>query len=177
MAEQRIPNPQVGGSSPSVRVSAKLCCVLFQRVWQMSSKGAGASIIPELFRLALYKPTQGKMVRQATFIAIAVVAAFGCFSLSAGPLGGEGQAVRVGVPLAVWLLLCWVTFRVVNVPRFADFLISVESELEKVVWPGRKQVMQSTVVVIFTMLFLGVFLSVIDYVWKWFFSLIRFIEY
>ncbi len=143
----------------------------------MSSKGAGASIIPELFRFGIYKANQGKMVRQATFIAVALVAAFGCFSLSAGPLGGEIQPVRVGVPLVVWLASCWVAFRAVNIPRFADFLISVESELEKVVWPGRKQVMQSTVVVIVTMLFLGIFLSVVDYVWKWFFSLIRFIEY
>ncbi len=143
----------------------------------MLSKGAGASIIPELFRLGLYKANQGKMVRQATFVAFAVIVAFGCFSLSAGPLGGEGQSVRVGLPLGIWLLLCWVAFRVVNVARFADFLISVESELEKVVWPGRRQVMQSTIVVIVTMLFLGVFLSVVDYVWKWLFSLIHFIEY
>ncbi|MCP4785146.1 MAG: preprotein translocase subunit SecE [Fuerstiella sp.] len=117
------------------------------------------------------------MVRQATFIAVAVLVAFGCFSLSNGPLGGDDQPVRIGVPLGIWVLLCWVAFRVVCVPQFADFLISVESELEKVVWPGRRQVMQSTVVVIVTMLFLGTFLSGVDFVWKWFFSLIRFIEY
>ena len=143
----------------------------------MSSKGAGAAIIPELFRFGLHKPSQGRMVRQATFIAIAVVVAFGCFSLSAGPLGGEDQPIQVGVPLGIWLVLCWVTFRIVNVPRFADFLISVESELEKVVWPGRKQVVQSSIVVIVTMLFLGAFLSAVDFIWKWFFSLIHFIEY
>jgi len=143
----------------------------------MSSKGVGASLIPELFRFGLYKPTQGRLVRQATFIAIALTVAFGCFSLSAGPLGGEGEAISVGVPLVIWLLLCWVAFRVVNVPRFADFLISVESELEKVVWPGRKQVTQSTIVVIATMLFLGLFLFVVDQVWRILFSWIHFIEY
>jgi len=143
----------------------------------MSSKGAGASLIPELFRFALYKPTQGRLVRQATFIAIALTVAFGCFSLSAGPLGGEGDAISIGVPLAIWLVLCWVAFRVVNVPRFADFLISVESELEKVVWPGKKQVMQSTVVVIATMLFLGLFLFVVDQFWRILFRAIHFIEY
>jgi len=143
----------------------------------MSSKGAGASIFPELFRFGLYKPTQGKLVRQATFVALAVVFAFGCFSWSVGLLSNEDQVVRVGVPLGVWLLLCWVAFRVVNYSRFAEFLISVESELDKVVWPGRRQVMQSTVVVIVTMVFLGVFLSVVDFIWKWFFSAIRFIEY
>lgn len=143
----------------------------------MSSKGAAASIIPELFRFGLYKPNQGRMVRQVTFIAIALAVAFGCFSLANGLLGGEDQPIQVGVPLGIWVVLCWVGFRVVNVPRFADFLISVESELEKVVWPGRKQVMQSTIVVIVTMLFLGVFLAVVDFVWKWFFSVIHFIDY
>lgn len=143
----------------------------------MSSKGAVASLIPELFRFGLYKPNQGRLVRQATLAAIAVTMAFGCFSLSNGLLGGEDQLMRVGVPLGVWLLLCWIAFRVVNYPRFADFLISVESELEKVVWPGRKQVMQSTVVVIVTMLFLGFFLFAVDTIWRWFFTLVRFIEY
>ena len=143
----------------------------------MSSKGVGASLIPELFRFGLYKPTQGRMVRQVTFLAIAVVVAFGCFSLSVGPLGGRDQPVRLGAPLAIGLVLCWIAYRVVNIPRFADFLISVESELEKVVWPGRKQVMQSTIVVIVTMLFLGVFLFGVDMIWRWFFSLIHFIEY
>ena len=143
----------------------------------MSSKGVGASIIPELFRFGLYKPNQGKLVRQVTFIALAVVCAFGCFSLSNGPLGTAEQPIRIGVPLGIWVVLCWVSFRVVNLQQFAEFLISVESELDKVVWPGRKQVMQSTVVVIVTMLFLGAFLFAVDFIWKWLFSLIHFIEY
>ena len=143
----------------------------------MLSKRPLAAIFRELFRFGLYKPAQGKMVRQATFIAVAVLVVFGCFSLSNGLLGGDDQPVRIGVPLGIWVLLCWVAFRVLNVPQFADFLVSVESELEKVVWPGRKQVMQSTVVVIVTMLFLGAFLSGVDFFWKGFFTLIRFIEY
>ena len=142
----------------------------------MSSKGAGASIIPELFRFGLYKPTQGRLVRQATFIAIALVVAFGCFSLSNGLLGGYEQPVRIGVPLGIWVVLCWVAFRIVNVPRFADFLISVESELEKVVWPARKQVMQSTIVVLATMLFMGLYMFGVDQIWRVFFSLIKFSE-
>lgn len=142
----------------------------------MSAKGA-ASILPELFRVSLYKPTQGRLVRQATFIGVALLCAFGAFSLSNGPLGGEDQTIRVGVPLVIWLLCCWVAFRAVNIPRFADFLVAVESELEKVIWPGRKQVVQSTIVVITTMVFLGVFLSAVDFAWKAFFRFIRFIEY
>lgn len=143
----------------------------------MSSKGIRASVLPELIRFGLYKANQGRRVRQATFFGALLVAAFGAVTLSNGPLGPTEQAVRVGVPLIVWVLCAWLAYRAVNVPRFADFLIAVESELEKVAWPARQEVMQATVVVLATMLFLGTFLFLMDYVWRWFFSLIHFIEY
>lgn len=117
------------------------------------------------------------MVRQFTFFAIVVVAAFGCITLSNGPLMSSEKSIQVGVPAAVWLVCCWVAFRIVNFPRFADFLVSVESELEKVTWPSRQEVLQATVVVLFTMFFLGLFLFLIDLVWTWLFSVIGFTEY
>ena len=94
-----------------------------------------------------------------------------------GPLGQSDKAIQVGVPLLIWAATAWVAFRIVNVPKFADFLVSVESELEKVTWPGRNEVVQATIVVLSMMLFLGVFLFVIDLVWTWLFSLIHFTEY
>lgn len=143
----------------------------------MSSKSAVGSFLPELFRLSLYKPTQGRLVRQTTFIGLVLIAAFGCLGLANGPLGGEEQTVRVGVPLAIWAVASWFAFRAVHVPRFAEFMIAVDVEREKVVWPGRQQVVQSTIVVIFVMFAMGAFLAIVDLVWKWFFSLIHFIEY
>lgn len=143
----------------------------------MSSKSAGASLLPELFRFGIYKSNQGRMVRQFTFFAIVVVAAFGCITLSNGPLFSYDKSIQVGVPAAVWVLCSWVAFRIVNLPRFADFLVSVESELEKVTWPGRQEVVQATVVVLCTMFFLGLFLFMIDLVWTWLFSVIGFTEY
>lgn len=143
----------------------------------MSSKFAVSSVLPELFRLSLYKPSQGRLVRQSTFICLVLVAAFGCLGLANGPLGGEEQAYRVGVPLAIWAVVSWISFRIIHVPRFADFMIAVDVEREKVVWPGRQQVMQSTVVVIVVMFAMGAFLAVVDLIWKWFFSMIHFIEY
>ncbi len=143
----------------------------------MSSKSAAASLLPELFRFGIYKPNQGRMVRQFTFFAIAVLAAFGCITLANGPLVPYSQAVKVGVPLAIWLFFCWIAYRVVNIPRFADFLVSVESELEKVTWPTRNEVVQATIVVLCTMFFLGLFLFLIDLLWSWLFGFIGFTEY
>ena len=71
----------------------------------------------------------------------------------------------------------WVAFRAVNVPKFADFLVAVESELEKVTWPSRHEVIQATIVVLVAMFSLGVFLFLIDLLWTWLFSFIGFPEY
>lgn len=144
----------------------------------MSSKTVGLSLLPELLRFGIYKPNQGRMVRQFTFFALAIIAAFGCITLANGPLGTNPQiALRVGVPLAVWCIASWIAFRLVNVPRFADFLVSVESELERVTWPSRREVIQATVVVLCTMFFLGLFLFLIDLLWTWLFGMIGFTEY
>ncbi len=117
------------------------------------------------------------MVRQFTFFAVIVIAAFGCVTLSSGTLMQYGKGIQVGLPVAVWIIFGWVAFRLVNVPRFADFLVSVESELEKVTWPSRKEVIQATVVVLLTMFSLGLFLFLIDLLWTWLFSAIGFTEY
>lgn len=143
----------------------------------MSSKSAGASLLPELFRFGIYKSSQGRMVRQFTFFGIVIIAAFGCLTLYNGPLISTGKSIQVGFPLAIWAVCCWVAFRVVNFPRFADFLVSVESELEKVTWPTRHEVVQATVVVLSMMFFLGAFLFLIDLLWTWFFGLIGFTDY
>lgn len=143
----------------------------------MSGKSVGADLIPELFRFSIYKANQGRMVRQFTFFGIAILAAFGCVTLANGALLSSGRAMQVGVPSLVWVACCWVAFRVVNYPRFADFLVSVESELERVTWPSKHEVIQATIVVLATMLFLGVFLFLIDLLWVWLFSAIGFTEY
>ena len=149
----------------------------------MSSKGVGAEVLPELFRFGLYKSRQGRLVRRATLVCLAVLSFFGCVAL-AGQLQGVladspqyAQYVRLGVPAAVWVVCCWVAFRAVNVPKFADFLISVEAELERVIWPGRQEVIQATIVVLAVMFSLGMFLTVADLVWKWLFRLVGFIDY
>ncbi len=143
----------------------------------MSSKSASVSLLPELFRFGIYKPNQGRRVRQFTFFAIVIVAAFGCLTLANGPMVSYGKSVQLGVPLGIWLVFCWIAFRAVNFSRFADFLVSVESELEKVTWPSRREVVQATIVVLCTMFFLGLFLFLIDLLWTWLFSVIGFTEY
>ena len=131
----------------------------------MSSKGVGVEVLPELFRVALYKSRQGRLVRRATFICLALLTGFGAIAL-AGQLQGVSEYVRIGVPLLVWAACCWVSFRAVNVPKFADFLISVEAEMNKVSWPSRTELIRSSMVVIFMMFFLALVLFGFDVIWQ-----------
>ena len=143
----------------------------------MSSKSVGMSLLPELFSVGLYKANQGRMVRQFTFFGVVILVAFGCLTLSNGPLLSVGRGLQVGLPFGLWGVGSWLAFRAVNLPLFADFLISVESELARVTWPARTEVIQATVVVISTMFFLGAFLFVIDLIWTYTFTLMGFSEF
>jgi len=70
-----------------------------------------------------------------------------------------------GVPLVVCGLCLWVIFRLVNYPRFAEFLISVEAEMNKVSWASKQELYRATVVVLSTMVLLGAVLMVYDTIW------------
>lgn len=48
--------------------------------------------------------------------------------------------------------------------RIAKFFRELKSELKKVVWPTKKQVLKNTLVVVACVLVLGVFIWVFDYV-------------
>ncbi len=56
------------------------------------------------------------------------------------------------------------------------FLIEVRNELKRVTWPSRKEVYATTVVVILTSIFFGLYLFILDYglnsgfqaIFKWF---------
>ena len=73
-----------------------------------------------------------------------------------------------------WRLGVWFSFRLVNVPRFADFLIAVEAEMNKVSWPTRKELFRSSIVVIVVFLLLTAVLFVYDIVWRLLFEALGF---
>jgi preprotein translocase subunit SecE len=107
------------------------------------------AFLQELFRFGLYKRTQGRVVRQVTFAACAIIVAMGCLALSNDMADADSQTVRYMVPLAVLAAGCWACFRLVQMPQFADFLISVEAEMKKVAWPKRRELINASIVVIF----------------------------
>lgn len=147
------------------------------------------AFLQELFHVGLYKRSQGRATRQVTFAAVAVALAAGLYQLH-GILGtalvgwpggwlaylnlGRNEAVeaivrqgvRHGLPFALLLLGLWAAYRLVNLPSFADFLIAVEAEMNKVSWPTRAELYRSSIVVLVTIFALAAVLFVFDAFWK-----------
>ena len=134
---------------------------------------ASASIWQELFlETGLYKRSQGRIARQVTFAAIAITIVLGVWQLYSALSINESGWVKYGVPGAILAVGIWLTFRIVNLPRFADFLISVEAEMNKVSWPSRGELIRSSVVVVFVIFFLAVLLFGYDIFWQTIFTAI-----
>jgi preprotein translocase subunit SecE len=144
-----------------------------------------------LFSLGFYKRSQGRIARQATFAVLAVVVLLAGWSLlnympgkvlpftnlllkepEAGVVADTSLYDSVNnfgrymLPLALVLGGFWLAFRAMNIPQFADFLISVEAEMNKVSWPSRLEMYRSAIVVIITIFGLAFLLFGYDVVWQ-----------
>ncbi len=142
----------------------------------MAKSKSESAFVGVLLNFDLYKRNQGRLARQLTAVAIAVVVFFGAWTLSQGVLADYEPGLRNGIPLAIAAIGVWFVFRLVNYPRFADFLISVEAEMDKVSWASRSELYRATIVVLVTMFFLGFVLLFYDIFWRWFFKLIGFLQ-
>jgi preprotein translocase subunit SecE len=139
-----------------------------------------SGFIQELFTTGLYKRNQGRLVRQVTCLTIWVFVAVAAYRIHQyllvksvrDLLGEERQAVSYLLAIALGGLGAWIGYRLVNWPKFADFLISVEAELNKVSWPTQKELVKASLVVIFTILFLSAVLFLYDAVWRLLFQTI-----
>jgi preprotein translocase SecE subunit len=69
------------------------------------------------------------------------------------------------VPGLLLLLGAWASYRLVNFPVFADFLIAVEAEMNKVSWPTRSELFRASTVVLILIFSLAIILGAYDLVW------------
>ncbi len=139
-----------------------------------TSPSGGSPLIANLLQTSFYKPTQGRIVRQLTALAIWLIVLMGCYRLYVTLRGGIDGArwAEYAIPLGMAMAGCWFGLRVVNWPRFADFLIAVEAEMKKVTWPSKQELIRASAVVIATIITLAITLFLFDVIWQWFFALI-----
>ena len=118
----------------------------------------------ELLRVEVYKRTQGRITRQVTFAGLAVAIGLGLWRLSS-IMAGKGMAYQYALPGLLLLAGLWACYRVVNLPAFADFLIAVEAEMNKVSWPTRFELFRASLVVLMLIFSLAIILFLFDYSW------------
>lgn len=140
------------------------------------STATGGSFFGELFHFNLYKRTQGRVARQVTFAAIAICFGMAAWRMFDAPEFGYDKWLDGGAkylfPSLVLAAGCWLAYRLVNMPKFADFLIAVEAEMNKVSWPSRAELIRSSLVVIFVIFVLAALLFAYDIIWRFLFELI-----
>jgi preprotein translocase subunit SecE len=129
----------------------------------------------EFLAVGIYKRSQGRITRQVTFAALAVAFTLGFFRLHQTFYYSDWFSGTKYFGFAYWLpgILClaswWASYRVVNMPSFADFLIAVEAEVNKVSWPTRSELFRASMVVLICIIFLALILFAYDIIWQWIF--------
>ena len=131
------------------------------------NRGQFALFVANLFSPVVYKPLQGKQARLWTAVGLGVTILLGLRELFLTLDGLQfSPAVIYGVPLGLGLVFAWCLFRLVHFPAFADFLIATEAEMNKVSWTSKDDLKRATMVVLFTVAFMAVFLFGVDWVWS-----------
>ena len=125
------------------------------------------SVFREFFQRGVYKRNQGRAARQVTFGAFALGVSVGVWRLKDTLTARvDDPFIVFGVPGVLLLLGIWISYRAVNVMRFADFLIAVEAEMYKVTWPTRVELVRSSMVVMVVIFFLAFTLASYDLFWR-----------
>lgn len=127
----------------------------------------------ELFQVGLYKPNQGRIVRQVTFISISIIGFLAAWEVQrSGMLAALGSGGSYLGLVALGALATWFGYRIVNYSSFADFLIAVEAEMNKVSWPTKRELWNASVVVMFVIFSMAFFLFLFDAIWTAIFEFI-----
>jgi preprotein translocase SecE subunit len=125
----------------------------------------------------IYKKGQGKWTRLGTVLAATLVGLLTAFSMygylqpyiHVGVNGSKTREVLFAISagfLAVYaLLIYWI----MNKPSNADFLIATDSEMKKVNWTTKGELLGSTRVVIIFIAFIAIYLFLMDQIFQVFF--------
>jgi preprotein translocase SecE subunit len=124
----------------------------------------------------VYKSGQGYWTRMGTVGGAAlVILMVGNFFYTYLPTWSDylntHSRAMIGIVLAIVAGLSLLTFWIINKPANVDFLIATDSEMKKVNWTSKKELIGSTKVVVIFVLLITAILFVIDvifgYIFHW----------
>jgi preprotein translocase SecE subunit len=182
---------QLGASVSAVLTVGIGVGLLALLVWIYAKPGFGQWLVrveeSGWFHAVAYKPNQGLRVRRGTVIGLLVLGLCGIYTLITHNVRGSSNWIidlpaskelfgtqlvvpimfhlEMTLPIVLGVALLWFSWRVVNWPAFADFLIATEAEMNKVSWTTRKRLVQDTIVVLVTVFLMTLFLFLVDILW------------
>jgi|SRR5579862_2253564 len=117
----------------------------------------------------IYKHGQGYWTRVGTVIGAGLIGGFTAYSIyiqvptfiTSHEIGLRVAGIATAVFLALYVVLCWY---LLNKPTNVDFLIATDSEMKKVNWTSRKELIGSTKVVVAFMILVALFLFSVDWI-------------
>ena len=126
----------------------------------------------------VYKAGQGYWTRMGTVGGAAIIILLiGNFFYTYLPTWSntlhEHSRIMIGVVLAIVAGLALLTFRIINKPTNVDFLIATDSEMKKVNWTSRRELIGSTKIVVIFVLLITLILFVIDVLFGYLFYFIK----
>ena len=133
----------------------------------------------------VYKRGQGKWTRIGTAFAAAALGLLTAYNLYEYALPylpldpvAAGRVQKLVLLGCVLFLVGFaiLVFRVANRPKNADFLIATDSEMKKVNWTTKGELFGSTRVVVLFLVFIALFLYVVDIAFSAFFRLIHVLQ-
>ena len=136
----------------------------------------------------IYKSGQGRYTRIVTFVSAMFLGIMGAYVLSENLgafLPGTGKEgllpamkiyLQYGIPTVAVVLLGVLMLKLVNRQKSADFLIATESEMKKVSWSSKKEIVGSTKVVIVTAFIMAAILFAVDIIFIFLFDWLGIME-
>jgi preprotein translocase subunit SecE len=129
----------------------------------------------------IYKKGQGYWTRMGTAGAAALLIAGVCFFLYENlrvwsPYLATHRGALIGILVAIAAASALLVFWLMNKPSNADFLIATDSEMKKVNWTSRQELIGSTKIVILFVVIIALFLFLVDVIFGYFFYWIRVLE-
>ncbi len=134
---------------------------------------------------SIYKSGQGYWTRMGTVGAAALIAFLtaGFFfermrtwSVFQDATGHPKMGMIVGIIALGLAGLAFWAFQILNRPKVVDFLVATESEMKKVNWTTRQELIGSTKVVILFMFLIALLLFLIDVFFGYFFKFIHVLQ-
>ncbi len=121
--------------------------------------------------LKIYKRGQGKNTRLWTGLVCFVIAAYGCVVLHQKLQAATDNVwIETLLPAGVCAVFASLIWWLSNRPSVADFLIAAEGEIKKVSWSSRREIVNSTIVVIIVVAVMSAGIGFWDILLGYFFS-------